>query len=131
MKKLLLGMILGAGLLTGCATTGTNDTTSVGTSVLADVGSTLFTQTVDATCRNQLNAQNIYKTATALMTAEQKQALENNVCGCVASEAPNSVSVSEMGQAVIDSSARTKVVTKAVTQTLGTCVQKMFVSQAQ
>lgn len=124
MKKVVFAVLTSAVLLSGCAgTDGTNPSTSA---VLGDIGSNLFTQMVDNTCRSQLNAQSFYKTATAVMTAEQKQAFENNVCGCVASEAPNSISMSEIAQAATNSSVRTQIVGKAMTKTLGTCVQKMF-----
>lgn len=133
MKKLIIGVLASVALLSGCATTGGADstTTPTATSVLGDIGTTLFTQTVDNTCRSQLNAQNIYNTVTAVMTAEQKKALEDNVCGCVAAEAPKSVSMTELAQAATSSSARTQIVGKAVTKTLGTCAQKMFGLQTQ
>lgn len=126
MKKLALSALVSVTLLTGCAAGDANTAAGVGTSVLTEVGTTLFTQTVDNTCRSQLNAQSMYKNFTSMMTAEQKQALENNVCGCVASEAPKSVSTTEIAQAVADRSVRAQIVGKAVMSTLGTCAQRMF-----
>lgn len=117
MKKSLIGMMAGVALLSGCATTDGN--------LLTDVGKSIFIQAVDNKCRSELNANSIYKTASVFLTSEQKSSLENKVCGCVAEEAPNSITLSEMGQAVIDSSARPQIVAKAVTHTLGTCIQKM------
>lgn len=116
MKKSLMSMMAGVVLLSGCATDG---------NLLGDMGKEIFTQAVDNKCRSELNAQPIYQTASIFMTGEQKQNLENKVCGCVAKEAPNSVSMSEIGQAVIDESARPKIVGKAVANTIGTCVQRL------
>lgn len=116
MKKILI-TLASVVVLSGCATTDGN--------LLSDIGKEIFTQAVDNKCRSELNAQPIYQTASIFMTAEQKQRLEDKVCGCVAKEAPNSVSMSEIGQAVLDESARPRIVGKAVANTLGTCVQKL------
>lgn len=126
MKKLALSILASATLLTGCGGSDAGTAAATGMDVLTEVGTTLFTQTVDATCRTQLNAQNMYKNATAFLTADQKKALEDNVCGCVATEAPKSVSATEIAQAVSDRSSRTQIVGKAVMNTLGTCAQRMF-----
>lgn len=62
------------------------------------------------------------------MTDAQKSSFENKTCGCVSQEAPKSVSAGEVVQAVADSSARPQIVGKAVSNTLGMCVQQ-FIAQ--
>lgn len=119
MRKLAAVVLTTSLVLTGCASTQN--------SLLGGVGMELFTQAVDNKCRSELNANNTYKLVAMLMSDTQKSALEDKVCGCVASEAPKSISMSEMGQAVMDSSARPQIVAKVVTHTLSTCVQN-FVS---
>lgn len=120
MKKLSFGILAGVLCLSGC--------TSTDGQLLSDVGTSLFTQAVDNRCRSELNESSTYKTVSILMSETQKRSFEDKACGCVAEEAPKHISVSEMGQAVIDSSARTQIVGKAVANTLGACVKRFFVS---
>lgn len=124
MKKLLLPAVLSVATLSGCATT---DVQTV-TSSASNIGMSIFKTAVDNKCRSELNANSIYKTASLLLTSEQKTALEDKTCGCVSEKAPESVTMTELGQAVIDPTARPQIVGTAVTKTLSACVSE-FVSK--
>lgn len=127
MKKLLLGALASATLLTGCATTGTEVATgalNTATSVGMNVGMSVFKTAVDTQCRAQINSYNAYKVVTTLMTDSQKTALENKVCGCVSEKAPQSVNLVDIGQAVIDEKARAQLAVTAVTKTINACVSE-------
>lgn len=142
MKGHMAVLMLAGVLLSGCATTTTpiiatplagastheltTKPTSKDSSLLESVGMSLFTSTMDSMCRTQLNKQDIYQSVTLFMSADQKNLLEDSVCGCVATEAPNSMSLTEMTQAVVDNSARPKIITKALTHTLATCATRMI-----
>ncbi len=128
MKKFtLIALAASALTLAGCATT-SNTTTQAGTAA-TNVGMALFTQAVDTKCRTELNNQQLYKTASLLMTDTQKQSLEDKVCGCVSQKAPQSITLVEMGQAVVDPNARTQIVATAVSKTIQSCVSE-FVNKS-
>lgn len=118
MQKLATMALMTSLFLSGCASTDGN--------FLGDVSTQLFTEAVDKKCHSELNDNKTYQMVALLMSDVQKNKLEDKVCGCVADEAIKSVSMNEIGQAVIDSSARPRIVTKAVTQTLSACVQKLI-----
>ncbi|MDO4450042.1 MAG: hypothetical protein Q4B79_03670 [Moraxella sp.] len=122
MRKLLLGALASTMILTGCATTATDSTTAVGTAT--NVGMNIFKTAVDTQCRSELNNNNLYKTASLIMTDAQKTSLENKVCGCVSEKAPQSITLVELGQVAIDPSSRTQIVGGAVTKTLNACVSE-------
>ncbi|MDO5650968.1 MAG: hypothetical protein Q4G13_02385 [Moraxella sp.] len=122
MKK--FAIIAGVALMmAGCAgTTGT--TTNTTASTANTVAMNVFKTAVDNQCRAELNNHNSYKLITSVMGSEQKTTLENKVCGCVSEKAPESVTLTELGQAAISSSARTQVVGTAVAKTLTACVSE-------
>lgn len=111
MKKLAV-IVMGAALF-GCASSD---------NVLSDVGQGIFKQAVDYKCRSEINANSLYKTVSIIMSDAQKTALEDKVCGCVSEKAPQSVTAGELGQAIIDPSARTQIVGKVVAKSLSACV---------
>lgn len=129
MKKIFGAAILAAVAMTGCATsTGTTgaattagDAAAIGVGTATNVGMAIFQQAVDAKCRTELNNQTIYKTATLVLTSDQKTALENNICGCVSEKAPQSVTITEVAQAAVSPAARTQVVASAVAKTINAC----------
>lgn len=82
----------------------------------------IFSQAVDNKCRSELNEQSIYQAASLLMTQQQKQSVENKVCGCVSKKAPENISYKELGRAVIDSEARPAIVASVVGKTLKACM---------
>lgn len=118
MKKLAVFGVV-ALLLSGCATGGNGG-------ILGDIDNSLFKEAVDYQYRNQLNANRVYKTASILMSDAQKTKIEDQVCGCVSEKAPQSVTLNEVGQAVIDPAARTQIAAKAVTKTLNACVNEFL-----
>lgn len=122
MRKLLLGALASTMILTGCATTNADGTTAVDTAT--NVGMSIFKTAVDTQCRSELNNNNLYKTASLIMTDTQKTSLENKVCGCVSEKAPQSITLVELGQVAIDPSSRTQIVGSAVTKTLNACVSE-------
>ena len=122
MRKLLLGALASTMILTGCATTNADGTTAVDTAT--NVGMSIFKTAVDTQCRSELNNNNLYKTASLIMTDTQKTSLENKVCGCVSEKAPQSITLVELGQVAIDPSSRTQIVGSAVTKTLHACVSE-------
>lgn len=123
MKKLVFSFVVVLAM-SGCATT---DVQTVASSA-NNIGMSIFKTAVDNKCRTELNANSIYKTASLLLTSEQKTALEDKTCGCVSEKAPESVTMTELGQAVIDPTARPQIVGTAVTKTLSACVSE-FVSK--
>lgn len=70
MRKLLLGALASTMILTGCATTNADGTTAVDTAT--NVGMSIFKTAVDTQCRSELNNNNLYKTASLIMTDTQK-----------------------------------------------------------
>lgn len=122
MRKLLLGALASTMILTGCATTNADGTTAVDTAT--NVGMSIFKTAVDTQCRSELNNNNLYKTASLIITDTQKTSLENKVCGCVSEKAPQSITLVELGQVAIDPSSRTQIVGSAVTKTLNACVSE-------
>lgn len=122
MRKLLLGALASTMILTGCATTNADGTTAVDTAT--NVGMSIFKTAVDTQCRSELNNNNLYKTASLIMTDTQKTSPENKVCGCVSEKAPQSITLVELGQVAIDPSSRTQIVGSAVTKTLNACVSE-------
>ncbi len=130
MKKIFGAAILAAVAMTGCATsTGTTgatttagDAAAIGVGTATNVGMAIFQQAVDAKCRTELNNQTIYKTATLVLTSDQKTALENNICGCVSEKAPQNVTAVDLATAAIDPVARTTIVGNVVAKTINACV---------
>lgn len=127
MTKLLLGALASTLILAGCATTGTTTQTAQTVGQTANsIGTGLLKTAIDQQCRVQLNNYQAYKLATLMLGETQKSTLENKVCGCVSEKAPEQVSLTEIGQAVIDPTARAQIATTAVSKTLSACAQEFF-----
>lgn len=117
MKKLMITLPLI--MLSGCASLN-------GSSLAADISKTIFAEAVNYKCRSELNNQPIYQAASMLLSKEQKAKFESKTCSCVARQAPESVTLEELAQAAINSETRAKVVTSAISKTLGTCIKEIF-----
>lgn len=108
--------------LMSCASTGGETaTTSAG-----NIAMGLFKSAVDTKCRSELNDNTAYQMLSVFMTGEQKQSLEDGVCGCVSEKAPEHVTLTELGQAAIDPTARTRIVGAVVVKTLNACVSEFL-----
>lgn len=128
MKTLKLASLFTPILLVGCAsTTGTvpiDANTAIGTAT--NVGTAIFQSAVDQKCRSELTGNQYYKLASVALSDQQKTTLQDNVCGCVTQNAMQNVNIVDIATAATNASARTQLVTKAVTGTLQTCVGQVI-----
>ncbi|MGX8220399.1 hypothetical protein ACWS81_06440 [Psychrobacter celer] len=124
MKKLVLSTTMLAALsLTGCASTGTGATSNSGNAIgtANEIGMNVFKAAIDNQCRSQIEKQNAWRIASVAMTETQQETIKSNVCGCVSEQAPQQVSLVELGNAAIDPSYRTQLVTRVVAKSLQSC----------
>lgn len=121
MMKKLLSVLSVAAFLTACATDSSMNPTAT---TANNIGMSIFRTAVDQQCRVELNNRNEYKILTSVLTAEKKQDIENQVCGCVGEEAAKNVTLPELAQAAIDPTARATIITNTVSKTLSTCVSR-------
>lgn len=121
MKKLMLALAPVVLALTACATTTGTGTTSAQTTT-QQLGVAALKVAVNAKCITEINNVSAWKTATKLMTAEQRDSIQTNVCGCVSEKAPNSVTAVELAAAAFDVNARATIVNQVVSKTVNECV---------
>lgn len=123
MKKILVSTaMLATFALAGCTTTGgvnTNAGTAMGTA--NEIGMNVFKAAIDNQCRSQIENQSAWRIASAAMTETQEEAVKSKVCGCVSEQAPQQVTIVELGNAAIDSAYRTQLVAKVVAKSLQSC----------
>ncbi|EYR87706.1 hypothetical protein K044_1139 [Acinetobacter baumannii 45052_5] len=127
MKKLMLAVAPVVLALTACATTtGTGTGTGTGgasaQTTTQQLGVAALKVAVNAKCITEINNVAAWKTATKYMTAEQRDSIQTNVCGCVSEKAPNSVTVVELAAAALDVNARATIVNQVVSKTVNACV---------
>ncbi len=111
--------------LTACATTTGTGTGTGGASAQTttqQLGVTALKVAVNAKCITEINNVAAWKTATKYMTAEQRDSIQTNVCGCVSEKAPNSVTAVELAAAALDVNARATIVNQVVSKTVNACV---------
>ncbi|WP_350656746.1 hypothetical protein [Psychrobacter sp. S1-30-MNA-CIBAN-0213] len=123
MKKILVSTVMLATFaLAGCTTTdgvNTNAGTAMGTA--NEIGMNVFKAAIDNQCRSQIENQSAWRIASAAMTETQEEAVKSKVCGCVSEQAPQQVTIVELGNAAIDSAYRTQLVAKVVAKSLQSC----------
>lgn len=122
MKKLLfvVTMLLA---LNACVAPMVNNSTATTSQQL---GMAALKVAVNAKCINEINTLPAWKTATRLMTVEQRETIQTNVCGCVSEKAPNSVTAVELATAAIDPTARATIVNQVVSETVNACVAEVL-----
>jgi hypothetical protein len=108
-------------VLTACATTETATTTATTTQ---QVGMAAIKIAINSKCVTELNNTPAWKKATQLMTAEQKQNVQTDICGCVSEKAPQNVTTVDLATAAIDPAARATIVNNVVTKTIQSCVSE-------
>lgn len=120
MKKLLALIAPCTLLLSACATDGTATSNPSGSAQQLGVAAVKIA--VNAKCTTELNNIQAWKTATKLMTEEQKQDIQTEICGCVSDKAPQSVTAVDLATAALDPAARATLATNVVTKTINACV---------
>jgi len=122
MKKLLLvvPMLLA---LNACVAPNANNSAATTSQQL---GMAALKVAVNAKCINEINTLPAWKTATRLMTVEQRETIQTNVCGCVSEKAPNSVTAVELATAAIDPTARATIVNQVISETVNACVAEVL-----
>ena len=122
MKKLLVSTAMLATLaLAGCTTPGANTGAGNAIGTANDIGMSVFKAAIDNQCRSQIEKQTAWRVASVAMTETQQEALKTKVCGCVSEQAPQQVTIVELGNAAIDADYRGKLVTRVVAKSLQTC----------
>ena len=119
MKKSLFGLTAFVLLLTGCATDGSMNTA---TNTTEQLGMTALKIAVNNKCMNEINTIPAWQTASKLMTDDQKQDIQTEICGCVSEKAPQNVTAVDLATAAIDPAARATIVSNAVSRTINACV---------
>ena len=123
MKKLLASTVMLATVaLAGCTTTGaTKDGTGTAIGTANEIGMNVFKAAIDNQCRSQIEKQTAWRVASVAMTEAQQESVKSNVCGCVSEQAPQQVTIVELGNAAIDSQYRAQLVTRVVAKSLQSC----------
>ena len=115
MKKLFASTALLATLaLAGCASTGGNTNAGTAMGTANEIGMSVFKAAIDNQCRSQIEQQNAWRIASVAMTEAQEEAVKGRVCGCVSEQAPQQVSIVELGNAAIDPQYRVQLVARVV-----------------
>ncbi|MBB3106298.1 putative small secreted protein [Psychrobacter luti] len=122
MKKLLTStMMLATFALAGCATTDVNSNAGTAIGTANEIGMNIFKTAIDNQCRSQIEKQNAWRIASVAMTDAQEEAVKGRVCGCVSEQAPQQVSIVELGNAAIDPQYRVQLVARVVAKSLQSC----------
>ena len=122
MKKLFASTaLLATFALAGCATTGGNINSGTAMGTANEIGMNVFKAAIDNQCRSQIEQQNAWRIASVAMTQAQEEAVKGRVCGCVSEQAPQQVSIIELGNAALDPQYRLQLVARVVAKSLQSC----------
>lgn len=122
MKKILISTaMLATFALSGCASTGTNTNAGTTAGTASEIGMNVLKAAIDNQCRSQIEKQPAWRIASVAMTDVQQEAVQSKVCGCVSEQAPQQVTLVELGNAAIDAEYRGKLVTRVVAKSLQSC----------
>ena len=134
MKSLIIGAVTaltlaacaggtGGSDLGGLLGGGTSSSNSTGGAATA-IGKSLIQNYAHNQCSVELNKRQEWRLVALAVTAEKQQQWEDQICGCVSEEAPNSVTVTDLVQAATNQSARNTIVAGAVTKTVTSCLNR-------
>ena len=132
MKSLIIGAVTALTLAACAGGNGGGDLggllgggTSNGTGGAAtSIGKSLIQNYAHNQCSVELNKRQEWRLVALAVTAEKQQQWEDQICGCVSEEAPNSVTVTDLVQAATNESARASIVGNAVTKTVTSCLNR-------
>ena len=105
------------GLLGGGTSNGTGGAAT-------SIGKSLIQNYAHNQCSVELNKRQEWRLVALAVSAEKQQQWEDQICGCVSEEAPNSVTVTDLVQAATNESARASIVGNAVTKTVTSCLNR-------
>lgn len=88
------------------------------------IGKSLIQNYAHNQCSVELNKRQEWRLMALAVSAEKQQQWEDQICGCVSEEAPNSVTVTDLVQAATNQSARNTIVANAVTKTVTSCLSR-------
>ena len=111
----------GGGDLGGLLGGGTSNSTG---GAATTIGKSLIQNYAHNQCSVELNKRQEWRLVALAVTAEKQQQWEDQICGCVSEEAPNSVTVTDLVQAATNESARASIVGNAVTKTVTSCLNR-------
>lgn len=120
MKKLIAVLAPFVLVLSACATTDSTGTGAMQTT--SQLGNVALKIAINAKCTTELGNLPAWKTATKVMTADQKTNVQGQICGCVSEKAPQNVTAVDLAAAAIDPQARVEIVSNVVTKTINACV---------
>lgn len=117
-------------LLSACALTLTTlvlsactiDPNTASSSPSQQLGMAAFKVAVNARCYNDIGRVPAWNNATRNLNTEQKQALQSDVCRCVAEKAPTATNTLEVTTAAVDPQARNTIAAQVVNRTVNACI---------
>lgn len=121
MKKTLSAALL-AVLLGGCAVGGgTFGSLDGGTGM----GGSIVKIAVESQCRAELNKRSEWRLTALAMSAEKQAEWENKICGCVAQEAPERMTGSDVMQ-MLNPSTRNQALAALTAKTVSACFGRLY-----
>lgn len=109
-------------VLSACVTDTSSTAGATATNTTQQLGMAALKVAINAKCTTELNNISAWKAATKLMTSEQKQSVQTEICGCVSEKAPQSVTTVDLATAALDPASRATIVSNVVTKTINACV---------
>jgi hypothetical protein len=73
-------------------------------------------------CQQELKQSKVWRAASWLMTAEQKQSNQASICACVSDNAMNEMGAKDIALALVNEAEKDKLVRKAVINSLKGCM---------
>lgn len=107
--------------LSACVADGTSNNTTT-----QQLGVTALKMAVNAKCTSELSNTATWKTASKLMTQEQQQSVQSNICGCVSDKAPQSLTAENLASVALDPNARTQIAGTILAKTMNSCIAEVL-----
>lgn len=120
-KYMTVSAMLATLALSGCASTGSTDNAGTAVGTASDIGMNVLKTVIDNQCRAEIEKQTAWKVASVVMNDAQKEAVQSKVCGCVTEQAPQHVSIVELGNAAINPEYRVQLATRVIAKSLQSC----------
>ena len=120
-KRLTATALLATFALAGCSSTGTLPNAGGAVGTATDIGMNVLKTVIDTQCRAEIEKQTAWRVASVVMNDAQKEAVQSKVCGCVTEQAPQHVTIVELGNAAINPEYRVQLATRVIAKSLQSC----------